>query len=1203
MALGRKVRDLFQWTVLQLVANAKADYEKQSANNESVHDAIHYLLAAEKRREGKTHEIAKLLGEYKRYEADYLTRKAQTWFRDSPYDASALREGIESLNKAVNYCPEHGDAQSLRHKFRTSLGVIERYEEASEHAAAKRLHQALGALDREGGMPSDFSDGLALRARLRQEQEKVDAAIDDAARCLQEYRPTEAQRALARARALASDLDLDSLERRLSDLLRLEDLLRQAHASQESGDYDSAHDLAREAAGIDSLHPKIASIREAAVAALVAQRHLDASQAKKDRDLSAEIGHMRRIVELTPGDKDAVEALSGLEELSTLIQSDFGDGQRLYDARDYAEAVEKFRSVLSWQYAHAEASRLLELSEKIVRDAEGAFSAGEREFQDNRRPEDAVPHYRNAADLYSNRAQYASARDEAQSVLTSLQNAYTSATGHYEAGRLREAVEALDTIADTGYLYRDSAAELTDWRESLRQVEEDLLPSAREDFDAGRLTEALDTVAKALALYRASSDAKDLRDRIAAEQHVQRARKALLDGDLDTALTELQAAKELEPGHDEVKRLPELTAIRLEMDQEYDEGAREARVGNLEAGVRRLDTALAHGYKFRDASTLRDDIRRKIEEAAGAYQRGCDAFSEKKPEEALGLLSEACDLYSRKEEYSRKRDEVADFVRDVTRDYTAAQSQHKAGQLEDAIETMELVTGRGVMFRDAVSLLDGWQFDLARVQEELLPEATTALSQERFSDAYAVVSDALSLYPDLQSAQALLREVEEAQGIHGEISKVRALQAADDLRAAVKQIERLHEQYPDHGGIAAYRKELRDAIADRYFADAGRRSEARDIDAALQAIEHAIRYKKTFPAARDLQRELAGKVEAARERYQAAHRAMLSHEYPTAEEEIQAAIGINAQFSEAHSLLAQVRRRGDAWDKYQTAKSLVREEEYEAAGDILREVVEILPDVEEITALLERAHDNLAVKDTFRLVGRGVECVVIPMAPGAEVLLGRNTDRVMDSAVHYTSDAVSRTSQARIIRRDGSYFLEDLGGSNETRINGSSAKGKGPVKLSDGDKIGIHEVVRIDVKIRAREKQNAPSMTLTTQEVQHRYFKEDPKRVFVLVGEFVTLGRDPDDDVFLPDRSVSPHHAEIGWGEKGFWVRDAESRTVTNLNDAQVGRRQRGLRLGHKLTLGEMDLQLRDEERLPGMYEYEEEVAPHHAARRIQGFT
>jgi sigma-B regulation protein RsbU (phosphoserine phosphatase) len=85
------------------------------------------------------------------------------------------------------------------------------------------------------------------------------------------------------------------------------------------------------------------------------------------------------------------------------------------------------------------------------------------------------------------------------------------------------------------------------------------------------------------------------------------------------------------------------------------------------------------------------------------------------------------------------------------------------------------------------------------------------------------------------------------------------------------------------------------------------------------------------------------------------------------------------------------------------------------------------------------------------------------------------------------------------------------------------------------------------------------------------------KRVLALEKERVTIGRARENDLFLPDRWLSRHHAEIRMGDGGYHVFDLGSKNGTLVNRVPVRESQR-LRSGDIITLGEHSITFSDGE-------------------------
>lgn len=77
--------------------------------------------------------------------------------------------------------------------------------------------------------------------------------------------------------------------------------------------------------------------------------------------------------------------------------------------------------------------------------------------------------------------------------------------------------------------------------------------------------------------------------------------------------------------------------------------------------------------------------------------------------------------------------------------------------------------------------------------------------------------------------------------------------------------------------------------------------------------------------------------------------------------------------------------------------------------------------------------------------------------------------------------------------------------------------------------------------------------------------------VFPLGSARVTIGRNPDSDIFLDDVTVSRNHAEVLSGEGGFELRDLGSLNGTYVNRRRIEGRAR-LHEGDELQIGKFRL-------------------------------
>ncbi len=77
-------------------------------------------------------------------------------------------------------------------------------------------------------------------------------------------------------------------------------------------------------------------------------------------------------------------------------------------------------------------------------------------------------------------------------------------------------------------------------------------------------------------------------------------------------------------------------------------------------------------------------------------------------------------------------------------------------------------------------------------------------------------------------------------------------------------------------------------------------------------------------------------------------------------------------------------------------------------------------------------------------------------------------------------------------------------------------------------------------------------------------------QVFELTGQKLTVGRTPDNDLHLPDNSVSSHHAELNIEAGDFIVTDLESTNGTRVNGEKV--QTAPLRQGDIARFGNVEL-------------------------------
>ena len=145
----------------------------------------------------------------------------------------------------------------------------------------------------------------------------------------------------------------------------------------------------------------------------------------------------------------------------------------------------------------------------------------------------------------------------------------------------------------------------------------------------------------------------------------------------------------------------------------------------------------------------------------------------------------------------------------------------------------------------------------------------------------------------------------------------------------------------------------------------------------------------------------------------------------------------------------------------------------------------------------------------------------------------------------------------------------------------------------------MSQPVHTDISTRASDGQLALPVELVLVVVSGRARGQRAK-----VGERVRVGKSSDNDLVLPDDSVSRHHCEIVRTADGLLVRDLDSTNHTKIGRSRVT--EATLEPGATLTVGDVELVLRsDAHRVPILpsdsFRFGDVVGPSLAMRSIFG--
>jgi len=167
----------------------------------------------------------------------------------------------------------------------------------------------------------------------------------------------------------------------------------------------------------------------------------------------------------------------------------------------------------------------------------------------------------------------------------------------------------------------------------------------------------------------------------------------------------------------------------------------------------------------------------------------------------------------------------------------------------------------------------------------------------------------------------------------------------------------------------------------------------------------------------------------------------------------------------------------------------------------------------------------------------------------SEIVVGRDQEN-SDLAVAYS--AVSRR-HARLIREGDVYFVEDLGSSNGTFLNGQTLNGRHPLK--SGDRIQLGQAVTLIYQaplaesaataLHAAPVMSAGLQTMIGEEPMLPLVNQAPPRLTVtiagektntysLTAQTLTIGRAEGNDIVIPSQVVSRQHAQLQKVDGGY---------------------------------------------------------------------
>ncbi len=174
---------------------------------------------------------------------------------------------------------------------------------------------------------------------------------------------------------------------------------------------------------------------------------------------------------------------------------------------------------------------------------------------------------------------------------------------------------------------------------------------------------------------------------------------------------------------------------------------------------------------------------------------------------------------------------------------------------------------------------------------------------------------------------------------------------------------------------------------------------------------------------------------------------------------------------------------------------------------------------------------------------------------GRPVSLGRSPE-----ADHQLPSKAASRIHAQVFQRENGWFVEDLGSSNGTLVNGN--KIDGPRALAPGDVITV-----ADVKLKYEgegPKPQGPPDHLIARLIYTASPGAAPREY--LIRDRVTIGRKPGNTLVIDLKAISSQHCEIVNRGGAYVVRDLGSSNGTFVGDTQIT--EQTLRNGDVLIVG-----------------------------------
>ena len=166
-----------------------------------------------------------------------------------------------------------------------------------------------------------------------------------------------------------------------------------------------------------------------------------------------------------------------------------------------------------------------------------------------------------------------------------------------------------------------------------------------------------------------------------------------------------------------------------------------------------------------------------------------------------------------------------------------------------------------------------------------------------------------------------------------------------------------------------------------------------------------------------------------------------------------------------------------------------------------------------------------------------------------EITIGREDGNI----IRLTERNVSR-SHARLLKRNGSYIVEDLGSYNGITLNGDRIDAK--AELAAGDQLGIGDYELAFHSDAVATANTMPSPKPKSQPPPRLVVLSEPAAgaEFTLTKPALRIGRDERLDIWINHKSISHEHAELQVNDGKVTVFDLESANGMRINGVDASR-------------------------------------------------